>query len=78
MPGETIVYDDSETIDLENVPLNGGFLLKTLELSIDPYMRGRMRAPGSKGSYTGGYAIGKPYVMALQNAVESELNHSFS
>ncbi|PPQ71686.1 hypothetical protein CVT26_007653 [Gymnopilus dilepis] len=60
VPGETIVYDDSETIVLENVPLNGGFLLKTLELSIDPYMRGRMRAPGSKGSYTGGYAIGKP------------------
>ncbi|KAF8901370.1 alcohol dehydrogenase [Gymnopilus junonius] len=60
VPGETIVYDASETIDVENVSLNGGFLLKTLELSIDPYQRGRMRAPGTKGTYTGGYALGKP------------------
>lgn len=42
-PGKTTVYDTSQTIDLENVPLNGGFLLKTLALSIDPYMRVRMR-----------------------------------
>ncbi|EGO23779.1 hypothetical protein SERLADRAFT_349468 [Serpula lacrymans var. lacrymans S7.9] len=43
VPGKTTVYDDSEKIDLDNVPLNGGFLLKTLVLSIDPYIRGRMR-----------------------------------
>ncbi|KAH9832045.1 NAD-P-binding protein [Rhodofomes roseus] len=29
-------------------PLNGGFLVKTLVLSIDPYMRGRMRGPHIK------------------------------
>ena len=39
------LYDESQTIDLETVPLNGGFLVKTLVLSIDPYMRGRMRDP---------------------------------
>lgn len=44
-PGKTVVYDDSESIDLNNVDLNGGFLVKTLYLSIDPYMRGRMRDP---------------------------------
>lgn len=41
--GKTTVYDDSQKIDLDNAPLKGGILLKTLILSIDPYMRGRMR-----------------------------------
>ena len=45
IPGQTTVYDDSETIDLDNVPLNGGVLVKTLALSIDPYLRGKMRDP---------------------------------
>lgn len=35
-------------IDVENVSLEGGFLVKMLYLSIDPYMRGRMRDPNSK------------------------------
>jgi NADPH-dependent curcumin reductase CurA len=48
VPGKTTVFDNSETIDVENVPLDGGFLVKTLALSIDPYMRGRMRRPTTK------------------------------
>ncbi|KAK7029595.1 hypothetical protein VNI00_014472 [Paramarasmius palmivorus] len=51
-PGKTTVYDTTQTIDLENVPLNGGFLVKTLLLSVDPYMRQWM-GPG-------GYPIGQP------------------
>ncbi|KAJ7164321.1 alcohol dehydrogenase [Mycena filopes] len=43
IPGQTTVYDTSQQIDIEGVPLNGGFLVKTLVLSVDPYMRGRMR-----------------------------------
>jgi NADPH-dependent curcumin reductase CurA len=43
VPGETTVYDTTKTIDLETVPLNGGFLLKTLVLSVDPYFRALMR-----------------------------------
>jgi len=62
VPGKTTVFDNSETIDVENVPLDGGFLVKTLALSIDPYMRGRMRRPTTK-SYVGGFKIGEP----LQN-----------
>ncbi|KAF8062309.1 hypothetical protein FPV67DRAFT_266233 [Lyophyllum atratum] len=58
-PGKTTVYDDAKTIDIENVPLNGGFILKTLVLSIDPYLRGRMRAPEKK-SYSAPFAIGEP------------------
>ncbi|KAJ6502805.1 hypothetical protein C8R47DRAFT_1039299 [Mycena vitilis] len=45
IPGETTVYDTSQTLDIENVPLNGGFLIKTLVLSVDPFFRERMRAP---------------------------------
>ena len=58
-PGRTTVYDESEIIDLENVPLNGGILIKTLEISVDPYFRGRMRDPSIK-SYTPAFALGKP------------------
>ncbi|KAF8881861.1 hypothetical protein BD779DRAFT_1675206 [Infundibulicybe gibba] len=58
-PGKTIVYDTTQTIDLENVALNGGFLVKTLVLSIDPYLRGRMRAP-EKASYNMPFALGEP------------------
>ena len=50
-PEKTVKYDTSNTIDLDNVPLNGGFLIKTLILSMDPYLRGRMREPGPQKSY---------------------------
>jgi len=42
---DTIRYDDTETIDTENVALNGGFLVKTLVTSLQLYMRMMMRAP---------------------------------
>lgn len=47
-PGKTVKYDTSAEIDPETVPLNGGFIVKTLVISIDPYMRGRMRDPAIK------------------------------
>ncbi|KAJ3517329.1 hypothetical protein NLJ89_g582 [Agrocybe chaxingu] len=59
VPGETTIYDTTETIDLDAAPLDGGFLLKTLELSVDPYMRGAMRAPEKK-SYSPPFALGQP------------------
>ncbi|KAJ3504567.1 hypothetical protein NLJ89_g7871 [Agrocybe chaxingu] len=59
VPGETVVYDTSEHIDPEIVPLNGGFLLKTLELSVDPYMRGRMRDSKIE-SYIPAFELGEP------------------
>ncbi|KAG6846735.1 hypothetical protein H0H93_012188, partial [Arthromyces matolae] len=58
-PGKTTVYDESKTIDLEHVPLHGGFILKTLFLSIDPYMRGRMR-DASVESYVSAFKMGEP------------------
>jgi hypothetical protein len=50
-------YDESQTIDLEAAPLGGGFLVKTLALSLDPYMRGRMRDAGQKS-----YSVRAPHL----------------
>ncbi|KAJ8502400.1 hypothetical protein ONZ45_g11798 [Pleurotus djamor] len=51
VPGETTVYDSSQTIDLDNVPLNGGFLVKTLYVSLDYWIYSRMVVSG--GPFTG-------------------------
>ncbi|KAJ6490835.1 NAD-P-binding protein [Mycena sanguinolenta] len=48
IPGETTVHDTTQTIDLDLVLLNGGFLVKTLVISIDPYLRARMQGPGER------------------------------
>ena len=48
---KTLMYDETETIDIDSVPLEGGYLVKLLALSIDPFMRMRMRDP-SQWSYT--------------------------
>lgn len=58
-PGKTTIYDGSEQIDIDGVALNGGLLVKMLSLSIDPYMRGRMRRPEVK-SYSPAFDLGKP------------------
>lgn len=60
-PGKTTIYDESQTIDLDAVPLNGGVLLKTIVLSIDPYMRGRMRSAEVK-SYVDAFKLHEPLV----------------
>ena len=33
---------ETETMDLDTVPLNGGYLLKMLVFSVDPFMRRRL------------------------------------
>ncbi|KAG9089284.1 hypothetical protein FS749_001449 [Ceratobasidium sp. UAMH 11750] len=58
VPGETTIYA-TENIDLDTVPLNGGVLVKTLYVSVDPYIRGRMRDPKIK-SYSIAYTLGEP------------------
>ncbi|KAI0782984.1 hypothetical protein C8Q75DRAFT_737144 [Abortiporus biennis] len=57
-PGKTVIYDESQTIDLENVPLHGGFLMKTLVVSIDPYLRGKMRDTSIR-TYSKPYHVGE-------------------
>ncbi|OSD00543.1 NAD-P-binding protein [Trametes coccinea BRFM310] len=71
-PGKTTVYDDSETIDPDTVPLNGGFLVKVLVLSVDPYLRGKMRDASQK-SYSPAFELGKPlYNFGVGVVVRSE------
>ncbi|KAH8804273.1 NAD-P-binding protein [Flagelloscypha sp. PMI_526] len=60
-PGKTTVYDDSETIDLDFVALNGGVLVKTLVINIEPYFRGRMREAHIP-SYVPAFPLGEPYI----------------
>lgn len=53
-------------IDLEDEIPQGAILLKTLCLSVDPYMRGLMRDPDAE-SYAPGFTLNEPmsgYVMA--------------
>ncbi|KAF9034806.1 hypothetical protein BJ165DRAFT_1409714 [Panaeolus papilionaceus] len=58
--GKTLIYDTTtQQIDLENETLDGGFLAKTLSLSVDPYMRGRMRDANVE-SYLPAYTLGQP------------------
>ncbi|KAF9027321.1 hypothetical protein BDZ89DRAFT_1039558 [Hymenopellis radicata] len=52
VPSQTMVHDTSQTIDLESVSLHGGILVKTLVVSVDPYLRGKMR-DASIESYSG-------------------------
>ncbi|KXN88465.1 Zinc-type alcohol dehydrogenase-like protein PB24D3.08c [Leucoagaricus sp. SymC.cos] len=60
-PNKTIAYNDPQTLDLENTPLNGGFLTKTLTLSVEPHVFGRMRrnsgAPYTVGSPIASYGV---------------------
>ncbi|KAF5371386.1 hypothetical protein D9615_009692 [Tricholomella constricta] len=59
--GRHIILDSSPTIDLDNVPLNGGFLTMTLMLSPEPSIRDRMRDP-SIASYTTTFIVGAPII----------------
>ncbi|KZV72728.1 alcohol dehydrogenase [Peniophora sp. CONT] len=57
--GQHMRYDDSQTIDIENEPLNGGVLVKNLVASLDPYLRTMMR-DASIEAYVPAYPLGGP------------------
>ncbi|KAG9047920.1 hypothetical protein FS837_001176 [Tulasnella sp. UAMH 9824] len=42
VPGENLIYRRDVTIDINNEPLDGGILTKTVALGIDVYLRNRM------------------------------------
>lgn len=58
VPGTHTAYKTDQTIDLDTVPLDGGILVKILYLSIDPYLRGKMRDPKIP-SYTPAFEPGQ-------------------
>ena len=49
--GKHIKYVKDRTIDIDTVNTQGGIVTKNLVISIDPYMRGRMR-PAEIKSYS--------------------------
>lgn len=57
VPGEHLKRVEEE-LDVDSVELHGGVLVKNLALSLDPYMRGRMRDPKIQ-SYAPAYDLGK-------------------
>ncbi|KAJ7579076.1 hypothetical protein C8J56DRAFT_1030485 [Mycena floridula] len=62
VPGKDLVYDATPIIDIENVPLNGGWLTKNLILSPEPYMRARLRDPTVQ-SYSTPMNLGAPSLL---------------
>lgn len=57
--GKHIKYVKDRTIDLDTVNTHGGIVTKNLVVSIDPYMRGRMRPAGTK-SYAPPFDLNQP------------------
>ncbi|CEQ42599.1 SPOSA6832_04431 [Sporobolomyces salmonicolor] len=57
-PGKTLKLVEDK-IDLEAELKEGQILVKTLSLSLDPYLRGRMRPAGTK-SYVPPFELGQP------------------
>jgi len=58
VPG-THLKKTTPELDIDSVSLDGGFLLKSRALSLDPYLRGRMRKEEKK-SYNQAMQVGKP------------------
>ncbi|KAG2191791.1 hypothetical protein INT46_003777 [Mucor plumbeus] len=64
------------TIDLDAELPKGDFILKTLEISVDPYMRGRMRDP-SIDSYAPAFPINEPMTGDTMSVVVKSNNPDY-
>ncbi|KIO30148.1 hypothetical protein M407DRAFT_20816 [Tulasnella calospora MUT 4182] len=58
VPGQNLVYRQDITIDVDNEPLNGGILTKSVALGIDPWLRSRMVYEYKPNTPVLGYGIG--------------------
>lgn len=64
------------TIDLDAELPKGDFILKTLEISVDPYMRGRMRDPSIE-SYAPAFAVNEPMTGDTMSVVVKSNNPDY-
>ncbi|KAI8645999.1 hypothetical protein BD408DRAFT_410962 [Parasitella parasitica] len=64
------------TIDLDAELDKGEFILKTLEISVDPYMRGRMRDPSIK-SYAPAFDLNEPMTGDTMSVVVKSNNPDY-
>lgn len=74
--GKHLQYVKDRTIDLETVDTQGGVVTKNLVISIDPYMRGRMRSADKK-SYSPPFVIGQPITNFFVGKVVKSDNANF-
>lgn len=74
--GEHMVVEKSE-IDLDADIPQGAVLVRTLCLSVDPYMRGRMRDPSIK-SYAPAFPLGQPMTGHAVGEVIKSNNDKFT
>lgn len=69
-----IKYVTDRTIDIDTVDTQGGIVVKNLVVSIDPYMRSRMRAPETK-SYLPAFELYEPLTnFGISKVVKSDNN----
>ena len=73
--GEHMTINKS-TIDLDAKLSKGEFIMKQLSLSVDPYMRGRMRDASTK-SYVPAFELGKPMTGGTMSIVIKSNNPHF-
>lgn len=74
--GKHLKYVQDRTIDLDTVDTQGGIVTKNLVISIDPYMRGRMRA-AEKKSYSAPFALNQPLTNFFVGKVVKSDNANF-
>lgn len=74
--GKHIKYVQDRTIDLDTVDMQGGIVTKNLVISIDPYMRGRMRSAENK-SYSFSFELNQPLTNFFVGKVVKSDNSRF-
>ena len=74
--GKHIKYVQDRTIDLDTANAQGGIVTKNLVVSIDPYMRGRMRAPEKK-SYSPPFELNQPLTNFIVGKVVKSDNTNY-
>lgn len=67
---------DEVNIDLDAELPKGDFIVKTLEISVDPYMRGRMRDPSIK-SYAPAFELNEPMTGDTMSVVVKSNNPDY-
>jgi NADPH-dependent curcumin reductase CurA len=74
--GKHIKYVKDRTIDLDTVDIQGGVITKNLVISIDPYMRGRMRSEDKK-SYSPAFTLNQPLTNFFVGKIVKSDNSKF-
>ena len=67
---------DTRSVDIDSEPPKDGLITKNIYASFDPYLRGRMRDPGSD-SYNAPFTLGEPFQSRCVAKVLKSGNENF-